>query len=291
MTHYIGQDYINHAVSNHDPVAVEDRTEMLIFLMEHGAKPGLGDLGSYGSSQNKELSLAGVSSRLQFESDEQLQRFKNLYVTKDTVNLSSGSGDLLYDTINGMDYYYPFKLSQTPEDIIHLLDLGALIESGHSKSNRFIEYLGSPSVPQSKEVVRKFLDVIPPGTFYSEIFNSNYRPFNSSEAVPLLILTIKKYPEFVEEVLQRGADPNAQIISDNGIRYYHTDGTESYKPNIKYGDTALMTAVSMPNVVKLLIKAGADVNAKTSDGDTALKRAQKGNYTKTIELLKNAGAK
>jgi ankyrin repeat protein len=46
-----------------------------------------------------------------------------------------------------------------------------------------------------------------------------------------------------------------------------------------------------PEVVKLLLEKGAEVNAKDSDGWTALKRAQKRGDTQIVELLKAHGAK
>lgn len=43
-------------------------------------------------------------------------------------------------------------------------------------------------------------------------------------------------------------------------------------------------------IVRLLIEAGADVNAKRYDGKTALMYATEGNATEVMELLKAAGA-
>lgn len=43
--------------------------------------------------------------------------------------------------------------------------------------------------------------------------------------------------------------------------------------------------------VRLLLKNGADVNAKTRDGKTALKYAQKTGHKEIGELLKAHGAK
>jgi ankyrin repeat protein len=46
-----------------------------------------------------------------------------------------------------------------------------------------------------------------------------------------------------------------------------------------------------PEVVKVLLQHGADVNARTDDGWTALKRAQKGGTPEIVEVLKAHGAK
>jgi ankyrin repeat protein len=59
------------------------------------------------------------------------------------------------------------------------------------------------------------------------------------------------------------------------------------------GSTALFYAVygGKPEMVQLLIDLKANVNARTKDGDTPLKAAQKGDQTEIIEILKAAGAK
>jgi hypothetical protein len=46
-----------------------------------------------------------------------------------------------------------------------------------------------------------------------------------------------------------------------------------------------------PQIVKLLLEKGADVNAKDKDGWTALKRAQKRGAVEIVELLKTHSAK
>ena len=45
------------------------------------------------------------------------------------------------------------------------------------------------------------------------------------------------------------------------------------------------------DIVKLLLDKGADVNAKSKDGDTALKAASVKGHTEIVELLKAHGAK
>lgn len=59
------------------------------------------------------------------------------------------------------------------------------------------------------------------------------------------------------------------------------------------GWNALMAAANAGSieVVKLLIQAGADVNAKTDEGETALSRAQKMGHQVIVQLLRNVGAK
>ena len=49
--------------------------------------------------------------------------------------------------------------------------------------------------------------------------------------------------------------------------------------------------VSDPQIVKLLLQQGADVNARDQDGWTALKRAQRRGATEIVQLLMAHGAK
>ena len=46
-----------------------------------------------------------------------------------------------------------------------------------------------------------------------------------------------------------------------------------------------------PGTAKLLLDAGADVNAKDARGETPLMHAMERNHTEVIEILKTAGAK
>jgi serine/threonine-protein phosphatase 6 regulatory ankyrin repeat subunit B len=61
----------------------------------------------------------------------------------------------------------------------------------------------------------------------------------------------------------------------------------------KEGYTALMMASVMGHteIAKLLIEEGADVNAQTKDGWTALMRASSEGKIEVAELLRKAGAK
>jgi ankyrin repeat protein len=45
------------------------------------------------------------------------------------------------------------------------------------------------------------------------------------------------------------------------------------------------------DIVQLLLDHHADTNAKDSKGDTALKIATRGGYTRIVELLKKSGAR
>ena len=74
----------------------------------------------------------------------------------------------------------------------------------------------------------------------------------------------------VKRQLDEGADINA---TDGGLTLLTKAATEGY----------LKTA-------KLLIDKGADINARTNEGSSALMAASMAGYTKIVELLVNAGA-
>ena len=134
--------------------------------------------------------------------------------------------------------------------------------------------------------MQKFLEVIPSNLEGHSILNSYY--IDSAKLIPTFILVIQKLPELVPAMLTKGANPNAQIIIDESIKIVRFDLTYEKVDRKKYMDTALMAAVSNPDVVKVLIEAGADVNAKTSEGETALKRAKSKGYAESVKLLTEA---
>jgi ankyrin repeat protein len=109
------------------------------------------------------------------------------------------------------------------------------------------------------------------------------------------------YPEMVKEVLKRKVDVNLSATPPQ------PRCTEEMKQNDNCrefaegdGETALMEAVSRSDyyvppegvdrleVVRLLLAAGADVNARDKRGNTALMRCRDG--VEQVELLLKAGA-
>jgi hypothetical protein len=116
-------------------------------------------------------------------------------------------------------------------------------------------------------------------------------------------------PQIVQTLLDFGANPEiADNEADSQIGRYHgyltplilavaNSNLEVIKILLKSGanvdtsdedeTTPLMWAVSYSNyeTVKLLLEAGADIEADNADGETALSRAQEQNRTDIVELL------
>jgi hypothetical protein len=89
---------------------------------------------------------------------------------------------------------------------------------------------------------------------------------------PLIVASIEGRIDIIWLLLAKGAHVNAKVPPD--------------------GHTALMGAAGVGHTpaVRALIAVGADVNARTAKGETALKFAKDGGRTTTVELLRQAGA-
>jgi ankyrin repeat protein len=112
------------------------------------------------------------------------------------------------------------------------------------------------------------------------------------------------YIDTVELLVNRGADVSARDYTNQQTALMCSDKIEITKILIDAGAqvnvvdsfvgwTPLFRAAMKGNneIVKLLIAKGADVNAKTPDGETALSTAQEHHLSDTVEILKAAGAK
>lgn len=100
-----------------------------------------------------------------------------------------------------------------------------------------------------------------------------------SGETPLLYACQNGWADVVKRLLEAGADPNNATIRE--------------------GDTPLYFAAfagrqpqsAFPEIVRLLLAHGADVNAKTTGGSTALSVAREGHHSEIVALLQKAGAK
>ena len=136
-------------------------------------------------------------------------------------------------------------------------------------------YLAHPSIEFNKETANKLFASYSDSNHDIDLSTTfSFTEKNCKKAMPFILLIAEKMPELLIKIDESEYDPNSFVTS-----------------TCQYDDeTPLMTVVSNPDLVQMLIDAGADVNAVTSKGETALSRAIKGGFTKSIDLLKQAGA-
>jgi len=115
----------------------------------------------------------------------------------------------------------------------------------------------------------------------------------------LMIAADEGRTEVVELLIEAGANVNAKDKNgDTALMYaanspgYMTQGScKGYLIGwIDYHDQAIWISRYNIQTVRLLIAAGADVNAKDEDGNTALMIATSRGHVRTVELLIEAGA-
>lgn len=104
------------------------------------------------------------------------------------------------------------------------------------------------------------------------------------------------HTEIVQLLLEAGAKVNVQDKDgpvSGPARWLARALLAGEDTKTKRGDTALIVAAGRGHVdiVRILLDAGAKVNAKNRDGTTALMAAERWGNTEIIEMLKQAGAK
>jgi len=91
--------------------------------------------------------------------------------------------------------------------------------------------------------------------------------------LPLYVAIYEGDEKAIEEQLAKGVDPNILIDCDNGVQSpLHL--------------ALILTTENTENIVKLLIKKGANINILNSDEETPLDLAVNLNKIKVIKLLK-----
>ena len=120
------------------------------------------------------------------------------------------------------------------------------------------------------------------------------------DSTALLTAVSERRAKFVLRLLNAGADINQkgtitcgefgepEVRVEGGCRITHVPN-----PPVAYDSTPLIVAVRLGfgDIARLLIKAGADLEAVDKDGFTALVYASKNNDQEMVKLLTDAGAK
>jgi ankyrin repeat protein len=131
---------------------------------------------------------------------------------------------------------------------------------------------------------------------------ANVNARSSHGKPPLISAASQGYTDIVIELLNKGADPNTKTANDDmplilAATKGHTEIVKlllrsgaDVNAQCKYG-TPLIVSASNLEMVRLLLDGGADVNAKAPNGETALRKAQTQNLSRTARLLKKYGAK
>jgi uncharacterized protein len=126
-------------------------------------------------------------------------------------------------------------------------------------------------------------------------------------ATALMVATSQGHARVVQALLRAGADPNAQDSDDLSllVQAIRSESLPVVRALLKAGadvncvelhdgsrETALMTAAMYGNLtlVQLLVEAGAEVNARSAKGDSALDLARLLRREKLAEFLQAAGA-
>ena len=102
--------------------------------------------------------------------------------------------------------------------------------------------------------------------------------------------------ETVKTFIERGIDVNAQYKDGlilGPVRWIVNALLTGKDTKTRRGDTALIVAARWghADIVRILLEAGAKVNAKNQNGTTALMAAERGGYDEIVEMLKKSGAK
>jgi ankyrin repeat protein len=202
---------------------------------------------------------------------QQFNQLANAVIEKDTAKIeqlllsgvdintqdkTSGTSVLM---IAGSYYYY--------DNIVeYLISNGAEVNLKDNEGKTALLWASSNSLPNAKILVAN-------GARVNEAANDGMTPFLEAS---LGVSSGKVTIETLDLLRKNGANINAALQRKSAM-----------------GWTALHYAAINGDVelVKYLIKYGANVNKATGDGSTPLYLAQLGKHEEIIKLLKNAGAK
>ena len=202
---------------------------------------------------------------------QQFNQLANAVIEKDTVKieqlLQSGVDINIQDKTSGTtvlmiasSYYYYDNIVE------YLISNGADVNLKDNEGKTALLWASSNSLPNAKILVAN-------GARVNEAANDGMTPFLEAS---LGVSSGKVTIEMLDLLRKNGANINAGLQRKSAM-----------------GWTALHYAAINGDVelVKYLIKYGANVNKATGDGSTPLYLAQLGKHEEIIKLLKNAGAK
>lgn len=106
----------------------------------------------------------------------------------------------------------------------------------------------------------------------------NLNAISSNRTTALISACRRQNEKVVEYLLEHGADPNITVTVVNEEGY--TDNWTALMASTCKGDK--------PNIAQLLIKKGARIDIRNSNGETALDLAYKYNRNRTINILEIA---
>ena len=126
---------------------------------------------------------------------------------------------------------------------------------------------------------------------YLVSISANIRARNNRGGTPLHEAAEKGHLEIVKFLDSNGAEINAKANSENEIEFHAPKGTDTQGTKRIFNDfTPLHNAAfyGKLEVVKYLISQGAEVNAKTKDGKTALDIAKERGWSEIVDYFSNS---
>ncbi len=204
--------------------------------------------------------------------------------TKLALLLIKSGADVTYDAPAGTPLERAIQ-SGNVKIVRALIKAGADIHGEGIHGNMLTSAISADRLAVAKELIKAGVDV-------------NAEPKFGSTA--LLTAVSERRAKFVLTLLGAGADINQKgtiTCGDFGEPEVRVEGgcriTHVPNPPVAYDSTPLIVAVRLgcADITKLLIKAGADLEAVDKEGFTALVYALKDNDQKMVKLLTDEGAK
>ena len=117
----------------------------------------------------------------------------------------------------------------------------------------------------------------------------NVNAFDSDGCTALYLAAITHHPCIVHTLIEAGANVELGEESDGGTPLI-ASSSDTYLIYPRRGCSVFNIKIRQIEVIKTLIKANGNVNAKTNEGWNALEAAANANNTEVVKLLLSAGA-